>query len=188
MKYIPTSAKKVFTGVVFEVYQWRQKMFNNTHEIFEVATRPDTVEVVGITPEKKIIILRQKQPHTKWFFSLPGGKVNKGEKTLTGALREFREESGYKPKKIVLWRSLPPYTKVIYFINIYIGYGCVKVGELDLDNGERIEVKFFSFEEFLQLAENPLFITTGFLRATLLKALYNKQHRQNLKKLFFKTL
>lgn len=187
MKYIPSSAKKVFTGVVFDVWQWRQKMFDNTHEIFEVVTRQDTVEVVGITPEHKIIVLRQKQPHTKWFYSLPGGMVNKGEKTLTGALREFREESGYKPKKIRLWKILPPYTKVIYFINIYLGYGCFKDSDLQLDKGEQIEVKLFSFDEFLQLAENPLFVTTGFLRTTLIKALYNQKYRQALKKLFFKS-
>ncbi|MDP2586728.1 MAG: NUDIX hydrolase [Candidatus Komeilibacteria bacterium] len=188
MKYIPTSAKKVFTGVVFEVYQWRQKMFNNTHEIFEVVKRSDTVEVVGVTVGKKIIVLKQKQPHTKWYYSLPGGLVNQDESRRQGAQRELKEETGYQAGKLVLWKSIQPYSKMIYSINIFLAYDCLKNGGLNLDCGEKIEVQLLSFDQLLKLAENPLFMTTGYFRSTLIRALYSQKHRQALKKLFFKTL
>lgn len=187
MKYIPASAKKVFTGVVFDVWQWRQKMFDNTHEIFEVVKRPDTVEVIGLTADGKIIVLKQKQPHTKWFYSLPGGRIDQGENFRQGAQRELKEETGYETGKMVLWKSIQPHSKLIYTISIFLAYDCLKTGGLNLDCGEKIEVKLLDFDQFLKLAENPLFMTTGYFRSILIRALYNQKHRQALKKLFFKS-
>ena len=106
MKAIPKSAKKVFAGEIFDVYQWRQKMFDNSFQIFEAIKRPDTVEIIGITPGKKIIVLKQKQPHTDWFFSLPGGRVDQGENQRQAAQRELKEETGYETYKLILWKSI----------------------------------------------------------------------------------
>ena len=32
---VPKQAKRVFKGVIFDVYQWEQEMFDGTKEIFE---------------------------------------------------------------------------------------------------------------------------------------------------------
>lgn len=52
-KLLPKEAKKVFSGVISEVYQWPQKLFDGTTATFEMIKRPDTVKIVAIlTPEE----------------------------------------------------------------------------------------------------------------------------------------
>ena len=58
---IPKNAKKVFGGVIFEVWQWKQKMFDGSYAVFEKLKRPDTVNVVPVIGNK-IMILIQRQP------------------------------------------------------------------------------------------------------------------------------
>ncbi|KKT71448.1 MAG: NUDIX hydrolase [Candidatus Moranbacteria bacterium GW2011_GWF1_44_4] len=63
-KTLPKNAKRVFRGVIFDVWQWKQKMFDGSLATFEKIKRPDTVNIVGVVG-KRIIILRQKQPDWK---------------------------------------------------------------------------------------------------------------------------
>ena len=51
---IPKNAKKKYKGVIFEIFQWQQKMFDGSFSTYEWLNRPDTVEVIGITKNKKI--------------------------------------------------------------------------------------------------------------------------------------
>ena len=65
-KKIPVGAKCVFRGVVFSVWQWKQKMFDGSFAIFEKLKRPDTVNVIAIVGPK-ILLLKQKQPDWKKY-------------------------------------------------------------------------------------------------------------------------
>lgn len=52
-KLLPKEAKKVFSGVISEVYQWPQELFDGTTATFEMIKRPDTVKIVVVlTPEE----------------------------------------------------------------------------------------------------------------------------------------
>ena len=63
---IPKNARLVFNGKLFQVYQWRQKMFDGSYQIFERARRADSVITIA-TVKDKIVVLKQKQPGTKWL-------------------------------------------------------------------------------------------------------------------------
>jgi ADP-ribose pyrophosphatase len=69
---IPKEAKLVFKGVIFDVYQWQQKMFDGSFETFEMLKRPNTVEIIA-TQGDKILLSHQSQPNKKDFLSLFGG-------------------------------------------------------------------------------------------------------------------
>ncbi len=60
MPKIPKHAKKVFNGIIFEVWQWKQKLFDGSLTTFEMLKRQDTVKAVCITPENKILIIKNK--------------------------------------------------------------------------------------------------------------------------------
>ena len=60
---IPPDAKKVFSGVLFDVYQWEQKMFDGSVATFEKLKRPDTVVVFPVLPNGRIILTEQEQPN-----------------------------------------------------------------------------------------------------------------------------
>ena len=41
---IPHNAKKVFNGILFDVYQWKQKMFDNSIKTFEMLKRKSSLQ------------------------------------------------------------------------------------------------------------------------------------------------
>lgn len=152
---LPQHAKKVFQGEIFSIYQWPQKMFDGSVHTFEMATRQDTVIIIA-SYKGKIVLLRQKQPNTKWFFCTPSGRMDiPQEKPKEAALRELREETGMVPGKLMLWKKVEKAGKVKSTIYIYTAQNCKIVGKQKLDAGEKIEIKYITFEEYLKLSNNP---------------------------------
>jgi len=154
---LPPNAKRVFMGVIFEVWQWEQEMFDGSVEIFEKLKRPDTALVIPVVGDK-ILLQEQEQPGKPGpFLSLPGGRLEEGEEPLDGAKREFLEETGYVSDDWELWRQFSPSSKTVWTVYIYIARNCQKKAEQTLDPGEKISLKFIDFEEFLMLSEDEMF-------------------------------
>src|SRR3989344_4677291 len=109
---IPNHAKKVFKGVIFDVYQWEQKMFDGSVDTFERLKRPDTVVVFPVLPNGKIILTEQEQPGSRVFIGATGGRVDEGEGILEAAKRELLEESGYTAEEFTLWDARQPIGKI----------------------------------------------------------------------------
>lgn len=148
---IPDKAKLVFKGQIFDIYQWEQEMYNGTTHIFERIKRSDTVLVIPVTEDGKIIICNQEQPDREPFLSMIGGRIDDGEESLAAGKRELLEETGYVSDDWVLYEQVQPFTKMEWEIFTYVARGCRKVAEQNLDGGEKIELKFVSFEEFIAL-------------------------------------
>jgi 8-oxo-dGTP pyrophosphatase MutT (NUDIX family) len=148
----PKNAKKVFKGEIFDVYQWKQKMYDGSFATFEKLMRSDTVQVIPVREDGKIILLKQSQPgFRKPCLSVAGGRIDPGETPLQAAHRELLEETGYKAKKMELWYSVQPNAKIDYAIYGFIAKGCKKVSAQKLDPGEKISLEPVSFEEFLRV-------------------------------------
>ncbi len=93
---IPEHAKKVFGGIIFDIYQWEQEQFDGTIKTFEKAKRPDTVVVFPVLDDGKILLTKQEQPGRGSFIAATGGMMDQGEDVLSAAKRELLEESGYE--------------------------------------------------------------------------------------------
>lgn len=167
----PETARKVFEGVIFDVYQWQQPMFDGTTSTFEALKRADTVVVVPITPEGKILITHEEQPYKGSFISFPGGRREDGESIAETAARELQEETGYEFTSLEPWQAFQPYNKINWAIFILLAKGCTKTSQINLDAGERITIQEISFDELITLTDDPLFgeesITKEFLQARL---------------------
>jgi len=154
---LPKSAKMVFKGPIFEVYQRQQKMFDWTFEIFEKIKRADTVIVLAAY-KGKMVICKQMQPDRKSpSLSLPGWRIDPGEKPLHAAKRELLEETWMKAKKMKLRKIYVPFHKIIWTTYVYIAQWCQIVSSQNLDHGEQIDVSLISFEKFLKCLENGKF-------------------------------
>lgn len=146
---IPPDAQKVFTGEIFEVYQWQQELFDGSTATFERLKRPDTVSVIPVTDDGQILFAKEEQPGSAPFLGTFGGRVDPGEDPLVAAKRELLEETGYEADVWEVWFSSQPSSKVEWTITVYIAKGVRKVGEPSLDPGEKIEIASQSLENFL---------------------------------------
>jgi len=157
-RQVPKNAGKVFEGVIFDVYQWEQKMFDGSFETFEMLKRPDTVDIVPVTKDKKIIVLEQEQPGREKFIGIPAGRIDKGEDPISAAERELLEETGFKARKFeLLYTDQPAGSLIDWVLYGFVARDCEEIGGQRLDSGEKMRLKFLSFDEFVKLASSSEF-------------------------------
>lgn len=179
MPKIPPHAERVFKGVIFDIYQWPQTLYDGTTVTFEMARRPDTVVVIPLNG-KEVFYSAQEQPNKSPYLSLFGGRVDEGEQPLAAAKRELLEESGLLSEnweEFFTWRAPG---KVEWSIYYYIARGVKKVQEQQLDGGEKVEVRTCSIDEFLtKIVPHPDFYELE-LKNSLLSA-YSPEAYEKLK-------
>ncbi|SRR5260221_10418325 len=146
---IPTSAKKVFEGIIFDVYQWEQKMFDDTTETFEMLKRPDTIGVITIV-DGKALILNEEQPNDIKRINFPLGRVNKNESILDAAYRELKEETGITPEKLYYVESIQEVGKIDWLIHFFISIGIKEQTDPKLDAGEKITLQTIEIDEIIE--------------------------------------
>lgn len=179
---LPPHAQKVFSGKVFDVYQWEQKLYDGTTKIFEGLKRKDTVNVLAVTDDSKIILTEQEQPGMKPFLGGIGGVVDLGESPLEAAKRELLEESGYSAGEFVLWDAVQPSSKIDWAIFTFIAKGLKKVHITPLlDGGEKIRLLFLTFDEFVKLIADERYRDTE----VALKILRAGRELDKVRNLFF---
>lgn len=148
---IPEHAKKVFSGILFDVYQWQQEQFDGAILTFEKVKRRDTVGVIAVMPDKKIVLLEQEQPGTKPFLGTSGGIIDVNEDVFEAAQRELLEETGLESSDWSLFESVQPISKIDWALFTFVARNCKSVAEPHLDSGEKVKLREVSWEEFLQL-------------------------------------
>ena len=150
---VPEKAELVFSGKIFNVHQWPQKLFDGTTETFEMLSRTDTVKVIAIK-DNKIIITRQKQPRKDWFYDLPGGRNdNPAETELDAAKREMLEETGMSFRTWKLVEVHQPFMKIDWLVYTFIATSFISQEPQKLDGGEQIEVEEIGFEQLKNIAK-----------------------------------
>ena len=122
---------------------------------YHVVEIPDAAAVVPLTPGGRIVLVGQyRHPHGKTHWEVPAGRIHAGEDPRACASREVREETGYELARLV---SLPGFYAAggisAHWAHLYVGEGCVRVGEPALDGCERLVVREFSRAEVERLLD-----------------------------------
>lgn len=147
---IPAQAKRVFKGIIFDVYQWQQEMFDGSYETFEILKRDYTTQVVA-TQGERILLSHESQPTKHDFYTFFGGRLEEGEDPLAGAKRELLEEAGLVSDDWELLAVYEPFHKIDWEVYFYAARQCREAAEPSLDAGEKIAVESFSFDEFVDI-------------------------------------
>lgn len=153
---IPQRAKRVFSGVIYDVYQWKEKNFDGTLAIFEAVKRANSVQIIALQG-KNVCVGYERQPGMKPFYSLFGGRMDAGEKPLAAAKRELREETGMVSED---WELLEVYEvpgRIEWNLYYYVARNCRVVGKQHLDAGEKIKVVKLSYAAFIKRLKHPAF-------------------------------
>ena len=186
MSKIPREAKKVFEGIIFDVYHWEQEQFDGTFKTFEMVKHWDTVVIVALIGDK-IYLQREEQPNEAPFLGLPAGRFDKGEKDpIIVAKRELLEETGYTTDDFRLLRSVEIPGTVDWTQHVVIAHDCRKVAEPKLDvGGEKIhETMLVTFDEFLELSKIPDF-RRGAFSDDIVKSLNDPAYKESFRKQLF---
>ncbi len=142
---VPDQAERVFQGMIFDVYQWPQKLFDGSSHTFEMLKRPDTVTVICVVDDK-ILVIEDEQPHMGTRQSFPGGRVDDSDNTIEAAARrEVQEETGYS---FTSWRLVgvwQPYHKMEWFVYVWLAWDMIDRQAPQLDPGEKITVQGLDF-------------------------------------------
>ncbi len=182
---LPKNAECVFEGITFSIYQWEQKLFNGETAIFEKAKRNNTIDVVAITENWKILILEEEQPWREKFYWLVWWSCEKNEKPFQTAQRELLEETGMVSDDWELFSSHTPSSRMVYKNHIFIARNCKKIQEQSLDAWwEKIKVIEVEWNEFLEFIVSDAFRVKEF-SLEVLKMLYKNQEQELKKRIFW---
>jgi len=144
---IPDHATKVFTGKIFDVYQWPQKQFDGTTKTFEMLKRPDTVQVL-VVRGTQILLVEDEQPGRTPRLHFPGGRADEDDSWEAAAKRELREETGLVCDKWRLISVEQPIIKIEWFTPIFLATTISAELKQQLDGGgEKITLHWHDFDD-----------------------------------------
>lgn len=109
---------------------------------FSVIDTADWVNVIGITPDDRLVLVRQYRHGTDAVsLEIPGGIVDADEDPADAAARELREETGYAGAAPVYLGTVEPNPAILNNrCHTYLIRDCRPAGDQRLDPGEDIEV------------------------------------------------
>jgi len=120
-----------------------------THPFFVLLSR-DWVNVVPVTAEGRVVLIRQFRPGAEEVtIEVPGGMVETGDRDpADAALRELEEETGYTAERIVKTATVSPNPAILRnHCHMYLATGVRPLGRTNQDEGEDVHAFEATWDE-----------------------------------------
>jgi len=143
----------------FRVFRVRRTRYRHPRDRregeFVVIEANDWVNVLALTDDGRMLMVRQFRFGIHDFtLEIPGGVIETGEDPVAAGVRELREETGYAGHSARLLAQVRPNPAIQANVcHIVLVEGCVRVGEMQLDANEEIELSVLPVDEVLARAE-----------------------------------
>ena len=138
---------------IFKTYLVDRQMDDGRKGQFVMVDSPDWINVIAEVKNDKgedcFIMVRQFRHGTgELSLEFPAGIIDPGEEPLHAAIRELKEETGYKAAKMTLIGTASPNCAFMNNTNYtYYAEGLEKVSDQELDENEAIDVCLVPVEE-----------------------------------------
>ncbi|RKL67666.1 ADP-ribose pyrophosphatase [Salipaludibacillus neizhouensis] len=145
----------IFQGKIIDLEVQDVTLPNGKESKREVVHHPGAVAVIALTPENKLILVRQfRKPLEKVLAEIPAGKLEKGEDPLECAKRELEEETGVQAEnwtKLHSFYTSPGFADEL--VHVYLAEGLGE-GMVNMDEDEFVERIDVTLEEAEALIES----------------------------------
>ncbi len=136
---------------------------------FIVIDPPDWVNVIALTPDHRLVLVRQFRYGANAFsLEVPGGMIERGEEPALAGVRELQEETGYVGAPARLLGSVQPNPAIqsnrCHFLLVEQAVATMPIA---WDHDEEIEICTLPVEEVFTLAR-----AGGITHALVLNALF----------------
>lgn len=123
---------------------------------FFVLQAPEWVNVVALTPDQQLLLVRQFRFGVDDFaLEIPGGMIDQGEDPVAAGLRELREETGYTGSRASLLGVVHPNPAIqANRCHIVLVEQAVRGAATDWDPDEEIAISTLPVEEVFALARS----------------------------------
>ena len=139
---------------IFEVRKQRLKRRSDGLEgDFFVLDTNDWVNVLALTPDDKIILVRQFRYGSKeQSLEPPGGVVERGEDPVIAGLRELQEETGYVGEEPKLLGVVRPNAAILSNrCHVILVRNAQKTAELNFDQHEELVTELYPVKELKEM-------------------------------------
>jgi ADP-ribose pyrophosphatase len=162
----------------YRVFQLKQATSRSprtgaTHDFYVLETG-DWINVVPVTPEGEIVLIRQYRHGTEEItLEIPGGMVDGGDSSPgLSAQRELLEETGYGAEEIIHIGTVTPNPAIINNrCHTFLARNVTRVGPPQLEGSEDIAVELVDAERI------PALISGGQINhALVIAAFYFFEH------------
>ena len=142
---------------IFQVHKrcFRRQSDGVEGEFFVLDTN-DWVNVLAVTPEQELVMVRQFRYGTKEFsLEPPGGVIENGEDPILAGLRELEEETGFVGTDAHLIGSARPNAAILSNRCFFVLVRDVKkTAELAFDQHEELVTELHSLHNLKAMVEN----------------------------------
>lgn len=153
---IPKHAKSAFKWIVFDIYQWKQELFDGSFTTFEWIRRNPATIIIPITIDHKIVLCREIQPgHANYETHFFGWSCEDWEEYIQNAKKELLEEAWMSSDNFLEINKADRWNnKLERFAYYFLAIDAKKIQEPTPEPWEKIEVLTYDLDDFVSNYKN----------------------------------
>lgn len=133
--------------------------------VYEFKENEYHIVVTGIIiNDKNEILISKRAPYKKFgnMWECNGGSILAGESSKEGILRELKEELGieFKEEEAIFLKEVKGDKKCPDFKDLWLFRKNIKIKDLNFSDGETIDAKWVTIQEFLEMCKNKEIVPT----------------------------
>ncbi|AFM42213.1 ADP-ribose pyrophosphatase [Desulfosporosinus acidiphilus SJ4] len=157
----------LFEGRLLRLERDRVRLPNGTEALREIVRHPGAVAVIALYEQELLMVRQFRYPVGRETLEIPAGKIDPQEAPLACAIRELREETGYRGtmEEIATFYTTPGFSDEV--MHVFLASD-LSWDPLTMDDDEFIALERIPWAEALKLARNNGFIDAKTILGILL--------------------